>query len=367
MMSEFTISREASIIFPTKVTSKSNFKKCNLDAQYLKTYFTVDSCALIPQLNQNESDRQKNGAYKIYTFEVEPKTKAIKQHEYRCIDATRSAYETKAINWLTVEKKLLLPTKKDTKNCDQRMIFVKSPIYLVKCYFTFGCITVDPDQVHIYQTGNNPIYFYKYKGLAKKIRPKNRSFQASTQKRFELFMLQPQKMYFIPAGETYLLLTCQKTVFALNILTQKVFEELKDKFHFEPVVETTFSSLAKKKPLSRALRSNPYDKEPPTPAFDQLLEEKESENLIPNAEDFFPQKKKMKLADNSTSRVDSDGFLIPSALTHLPSSEPNPNDSAQSEINVVESTMNPLEFAPPQPEVETTTRGIISTRNVLAI
>ncbi|GFS37342.1 hypothetical protein NPIL_415501 [Nephila pilipes] len=82
----------------------------------------------------------------------------------------------------------------------------------------------EPGMIHLIQTTNVPVLIYELPPSSRRsqVEPNlyRRSFEPYDQMLYHWTVMEPHMSYFIPANTQYILMTIQKTVFALNVLPE---------------------------------------------------------------------------------------------------------------------------------------------------
>ncbi|GFU44984.1 pro-Pol polyprotein [Nephila pilipes] len=103
-------------------------------------------------------------------------------------------------------------------------------MFIVKCFFTFGLRKVEPGTIHLIQTTNVPVLIYELPPSSRRSQAEpnlyRRSFEPYDQMLYHRTVMEPHTSYPIPAGTQYILMTVQKTVFALDVLPETILTTL---------------------------------------------------------------------------------------------------------------------------------------------
>ncbi|GBN63583.1 hypothetical protein AVEN_129333-1 [Araneus ventricosus] len=130
-------------------------------------------------------------------------------------------FQPRKVNFEKLEERFSRPVQRGLRNTDVRAGFCwNDHEFLVKAYFTFGQRTVPKGQVHLYQTTDAPMLFYKLNdGLHNSsFRVEDKWFHRLDQYIYDQFVLQPHCTYAVPEYTTYTILTVQKTLFCVHVL-----------------------------------------------------------------------------------------------------------------------------------------------------
>ncbi|KAF8789559.1 hypothetical protein HNY73_007490 [Argiope bruennichi] len=97
---------------------------------------------------------------------------------------------------------------------------------MVKAYFTFGQRTVQPGCLHLYRTTDAPMLFYELDERYKHPdRVKDKRFHWHDQYDFKRFVWQPNSNYVVAEGTTYMIMSIQKTLFSVNIVSVRIWND----------------------------------------------------------------------------------------------------------------------------------------------
>ncbi|GBL57108.1 hypothetical protein AVEN_140617-1, partial [Araneus ventricosus] len=141
-------------------------------------------------------------------------------------------FDPRQVKWARVCKKLKSNPVSTKKTSDQRMNFKMDNILLVKQYFSFGFWTVPANEGHVFQTSDAPMLIYELQenSMACKPRPSTvrRSLVEQDQCYYKRYVLRPNSVYVVPPLTNYLVLTVQKTLFAIDIMAWEDVRGLQD-------------------------------------------------------------------------------------------------------------------------------------------
>ncbi|GFT34121.1 uncharacterized protein NPIL_577261 [Nephila pilipes] len=116
------------------------------------------------------------------------------------------------------------------KNADKRMGYQFNNMFIVECFFTFGLRKVEPGTIHLIQTTNVPVLIYELPPSSRRSQAEpnlyRRSFEPYDQMLYHRTVMEPHTSCPIPAGTQYILMTVQKTVFALDVLPETTLTTL---------------------------------------------------------------------------------------------------------------------------------------------
>ncbi|GBO04322.1 hypothetical protein AVEN_264793-1 [Araneus ventricosus] len=112
------------------------------------------------------------------------------------------------------------------------MNFKMENILLVKQYFSFGFWTVPANEGHVFQTSDAPMLIYQLQESSMECKPRpstvRRSLEEQDQCYYKRYVLRPNSVYAAPPGTNYLILTVQKTLFAIDIMAWEDVQGLQD-------------------------------------------------------------------------------------------------------------------------------------------
>ncbi|GIY46544.1 uncharacterized protein CDAR_490161 [Caerostris darwini] len=136
-----------------------------------------------------------------------------------------------AVQWEKRHKRLVMTPDQHLKNSDTRMGFkITHKMYLVKCNFSFGHTLGQDTTAHVYQKGDIPLIFYELpkSSFQCKTEPSlvRRSFKPYDQILYYRYILKSRTCCVVPSGVRYIILTVQKTLFALDILLEDMIHQL---------------------------------------------------------------------------------------------------------------------------------------------
>ncbi|CAL1297873.1 unnamed protein product [Larinioides sclopetarius] len=296
--------------FPSLVIDDPDkWQRYDLTFQDLRDKFLSQSQAFVSRIPENF-----NPYCKLY-YHSQSKSNVIIQNERWCLKSSDVAHELKPLSWDRMFNKLTKPVKTEIKTCDQRMCFRYCSIFLTKCYFTFGYRSVPENHYHLYQTGKNPILFFKQRHSVSKHYPiEQRSINVNHYTKFEKFVLEPETLYYSSPETNYILFTCQKSLFAVDVVKKSTWKKLKHRYSFSKVTEREWCPQKRKRVTFKNLG---LDFAPPaTPAMDTIhdfyppplpdkteakpiLDKTEAKPIpkdyTPDATAFFPHSRKKKV------------------------------------------------------------------------
>ncbi|GBM55730.1 hypothetical protein AVEN_10760-1, partial [Araneus ventricosus] len=158
----------------------------------------------------------------------------------RCVleSAKVPFFEANRVNFRKVCKKLRSNPTQTKKNSDQRISFKMDNLFVVKQYFTFGFWTVPPGVGHVFQTSAAPMLVFHFneqralEAMKDVYTPKPCKMRRSLVERdeylYDRYVLRPRSTYVVPPGINYLILTVQKTMFAVDVMDFESVRELTD-------------------------------------------------------------------------------------------------------------------------------------------
>ncbi|GBN88480.1 hypothetical protein AVEN_90142-1 [Araneus ventricosus] len=158
----------------------------------------------------------------------------------RCVleSAKVPFFEANRVNFRRVCKKLRSNPTQTKKNSDQRISFKMDNLFVVKQYFTFGFWTVPPGVGHVFQTSAAPMLVFHFneqralEAMKDVYTPKPCKMRRSLVERdeylYDRYVLRPRSTYVVPPGINYLILTVQKTMFAVDVMDFESVRELTD-------------------------------------------------------------------------------------------------------------------------------------------
>ncbi|GFT38559.1 uncharacterized protein NPIL_18431 [Nephila pilipes] len=139
-------------------------------------------------------------------------------------------FDPDAIQWEKISQAFMRNPDRTLKNADKRMGFQFNNMFIVKSFFTFGLRKVDPGTIHLIQTTNVPVLIYELPPSSRRSQAEpnlyRRSFEPYDQMLYHRTVMEPHTSYPIPAGTQYILMTVQKTVFALDVLPETILTTL---------------------------------------------------------------------------------------------------------------------------------------------
>ncbi|GBN96451.1 hypothetical protein AVEN_181776-1 [Araneus ventricosus] len=160
-------------------------------------------------------------------------------------------------------------------------------LFVVKQYFNFGFVTVPSGVGHVFQTSAAPMIVFHFRvqrtldALKDIYTPKPSKMHRSLVERDEYFydryVLRPRSTYVVPPVINYLILTVQKTLFAVNVMD---FETVREFTDFR-----THSSY----------KFDEYDLPPPSPKGPKMIRPEDRVGQVPAKrqktvhEQFVPQ------------------------------------------------------------------------------
>ncbi|KFM83456.1 hypothetical protein X975_08906, partial [Stegodyphus mimosarum] len=215
-------------------------------------------------------------------------TQLVVQNMERTLLDSRLAHECNPYKWNKIDKKLRLPVKSVKKKyTDTRTSFRWSNTFLTKSYFTFGLRKTEKGEVHIIQTTAAPIVYYElYKSIHNSYKI-DRMFNPADELKFKKYVLQPNRIYLIPSGKVYMILTTQKTLFAVDRCVSTLTEEMKQKLKIKLKNPRSYMKFEQSKdhPI------DPYEKPPKTPFLDEMTKW----TSVPKKRNSEKEKSKAKL------------------------------------------------------------------------
>ncbi|GFT65615.1 endoplasmic reticulum resident protein 29 [Nephila pilipes] len=139
-------------------------------------------------------------------------------------------FDPDAIQWEKISQAFMRNPDRTLKNAGKRMGFQFNNMFIVKCFFTFGLRKVEPGTIHLIQTTNVPVLIYELPPSSRRSQAEpnlyRRSFEPYDQMLYHRTVMEPHTSYPIPAGTQYILMTVQKTVFALDVLPETILTTL---------------------------------------------------------------------------------------------------------------------------------------------
>ncbi|GBN18796.1 hypothetical protein AVEN_39719-1 [Araneus ventricosus] len=156
--------------------------------------------------------------YKIYYTFVEI-NQLVEDNLKRCIEHNR-IFGYEGISWRKLYKKYTRH-----RNCHRRMHFKYREIFATEKFFTFGKRRVADATYHVYQTLANQMVVYIVVHPDSDI---ERSFNPTSQSQYDVFVLEPETVYYVPPLTTYILMTFQATIFKLYVMKETDFRRLKN-------------------------------------------------------------------------------------------------------------------------------------------
>jgi len=183
------------------------------------------------------------------------KGKGIKHLEF-CLHSVLSEEsfdsKTPGIMWDSIVRRLKRDPSRKLNNANVSLLFRLDNMYLVKKGFTYGNWTVASGHLHVVQTSNAVMLCYEL--------PSNSNIPAQEKMRRHLpeayqfvynrYILPPHGIYVIPAKTQYVLVSVQKTIFALDVVPA----------HLVPAGGKLFNSFK-----SYSTQQVEYNVPPPTP------------------------------------------------------------------------------------------------------
>ncbi|KFM77455.1 hypothetical protein X975_09697, partial [Stegodyphus mimosarum] len=227
------------------------------------------------------------GKKKLYYKQIDI-TQLVVQNMERTLLDSRLAHECNPYKWNKIDKKLRLPVKSVKKKyTDTRTSFRWSNTFLTKSYFTFGLRKTEKGEVHIIQTTAAPIVYYElYKSIHNSYKI-DRMFNPADELKFKKYVLQPNRIYLISSGKVYMILTTQKTLFAVDRCVSTLTEEMKQKLKIKLKNPRSYMKFEQSKdhPI------DPYEKPPKTPFLDEMTKW----TSVPKKRNSEKEKSKAKL------------------------------------------------------------------------
>ncbi|GFS59483.1 uncharacterized protein NPIL_612281 [Nephila pilipes] len=200
-------------------------------------------------------------------------------------------FDPDAIQWEKNSQAFMKNPDQTLKNADKRMGFQFNNMFIVKCFFTFGHRKVEPGMIHLIQTTNVPVLIYELPPSIRRSQAEpnlcRRSFEPYNQMLYYRTVMEPHTSYPIPAGTQYILMTVQKTVFALDVLPETILTTL---------LQNGFRLGDFRK--AKHYHQKAYKLPPPTPAYTPV-EERPASGKRALAKNYFevPSRyKKMRIA-----------------------------------------------------------------------
>ncbi|KAF8773364.1 hypothetical protein HNY73_016034 [Argiope bruennichi] len=125
-----------------------------------------------------------------------------------------------SVRWSRVAKKLKLNPTHEKKNSDQRLSFKLDNMLIVKQLFSFGLWTVPRGEGHVFQTSDSTMLIFHLPSKCLQCHPKpstvRKSFVEQDQFLYDRYVMHPNSIYVVPPQTRYLILTVQKTLFAVD-------------------------------------------------------------------------------------------------------------------------------------------------------
>ncbi|GFU27967.1 retrovirus-related Pol polyprotein from transposon 297 [Nephila pilipes] len=141
-------------------------------------------------------------------------------------------FDPDAVQWEKISQTFMRNPDRTLKNAEKRMGF-QFNMSIVKCFFTFGLRKVEPGMIHLTQITNVPVLIYELPPSSRRSQAEpnlyRRSFEPYDQMLYHRTVMEPHTSYPIPAGTQYILMTVQKTVFALDVLDETILTTLLQK------------------------------------------------------------------------------------------------------------------------------------------
>ncbi|KAF8789575.1 hypothetical protein HNY73_007505 [Argiope bruennichi] len=148
------------------------------------------------------------------------------------MECKRMNFFDPSIRWSRVAKKLKLSPIDEKKNSDQRLSFKLDNMLIVKQLFSFGLWTVSRGEGHVSQTSDAPMLIFHLKAISLQCHPKpstvRRSFVEQDQYLYDRYVMHPNSIYVMPPETRYLILTVQKTLFAVDVMAWEDVRRLQD-------------------------------------------------------------------------------------------------------------------------------------------
>ncbi|GFV57260.1 uncharacterized protein TNCV_2822771 [Trichonephila clavipes] len=204
----------------TSVASRPASRMDQIDAFHEHISKTVVPVTLLEKPDALEY-AARQGQVRACIIYQEPNTKQAKHvNEFRPDD----------VLWEKISKGLLRNPDRPLKNTDKRMVYIYNNMFFVKKDFTFGFRSVKSREIPLIQTTNVPMLIYEFPSSSLRCRANpnlfRKSFESFDQILYHRIVLEPHTAYPIPAGTRYILLTVQKTVFGLDIITKTLLPQL---------------------------------------------------------------------------------------------------------------------------------------------
>ncbi|GFT25465.1 uncharacterized protein NPIL_559071 [Nephila pilipes] len=225
-------------------------------------------------------------------------------------------FDPDAVQWEKISQAFMRNPDRTLKNADKRMGFQFNNMFIVKCFFTFGLRKVKPGMIHLIQTTNVPVLIYELPPSSRRSQAEpnlyRRSFEPYDQMLYHRTVMEPHTSYPIPAGTQYVLMTVQKTVFALDVLPETFLTTL---------LQNGFRLGDFRK--AKHYHQKAYKLPPPTPAHTPV-EERPASGERPLAKNYFevPSRyKKMRIAP-VTRRIQRPPTPEPATSVFVPSPAP---------------------------------------------
>ncbi|GFS35959.1 uncharacterized protein NPIL_193751, partial [Nephila pilipes] len=243
-------------------------------------------------------------------------------------------FDPDAVQWEKISQAFMRNPDRTLKNADKRMGFQFNNMFIVKSFFTFGLRKVDPGTIHLIQTTNVPVLIYELPPSSRRSQAEpnlyRRSFEPYDQMLYHRTVMEPHTSYPIPAGTQYILMTVQKTVFALDVLPETILTTL---------LQNGFRLGDFRK--AKHYHQKAYKLPPPTPAHTPV-EERPASGKRPLAKNYLevPSRyKKIRIAP-ATRRIQRPPTPEPATSVFVPPPAP-----------VVVAPPAPVFVSPPAPVV----------------
>ncbi|KAF8789383.1 hypothetical protein HNY73_007323 [Argiope bruennichi] len=137
-----------------------------------------------------------------------------------------------SVRWSRVAKKIKLSPTHEKKNSDQRLSFKLDNMLIVKQLFSFGLWTVPREEGHVFQTSDATMLICHLPAKSLQCHPKpstvRRSFVEQDQYLYDRYVMHPNSIYVVPPETRYLILTVQKTLFAVDVMAWEDVRGLQD-------------------------------------------------------------------------------------------------------------------------------------------
>ncbi|KAF8763328.1 hypothetical protein HNY73_021523 [Argiope bruennichi] len=173
--------------------------------------------------------------HRIFHHEVKDGTlNTLHVHNFK-----RTVMECKQVNffdpsvrWSRMAKELKLSPTHEKKNSDQRLSFKLDNMLIVKQLFSFGLWTVPSGEGDVFQTSDAPMLIYHLPSKSLQCQPKlrtmRRRFVEQDQYLFDRYVMHLNSIYVVPPETRYLILTVQKTLFAVDEMAWEDVRGLQD-------------------------------------------------------------------------------------------------------------------------------------------